>query len=67
MTATLDAEVLSGGPSVGPDDLDPVLLQLGLLVGLVRPAGGDGRYPIDESWFSNPLAALQQVPSHRAA
>jgi hypothetical protein len=67
MSTLIEGEVLTGGPSVGPDDLDPVLLQLGLLVGLLGPRGGDGRHPIDESWFSNPLAALQAIPSHRAA
>jgi hypothetical protein len=66
LTAALEPEVGSG-PSIGPDDLDPVLLQLGLLVGLLGPAGSDGRYPIDEGWFSDPLSALEDIPSQRAA
>ena len=67
MSATLERELRSSGPSVGPDDLDPVLIRLGLMVGLLGPAGADGRYPVQQSWFNDPLAALAALPRARAA
>jgi hypothetical protein len=48
-------------------DLDPNLIQVGVLAGLLVPGTDAATYTLDTAWFSNPLAGISDIPSQRAS
>lgn len=52
---------------VNTADLDPNLVQLGILVGLLTPNGDPTKLGLNVDWFSNPLENIESIPSANGA
>jgi hypothetical protein len=46
-------------------DLDPNLIQIGVLAGLLAPGEDPTTYKVVTDWFSNPLDSIREIPSQR--
>ena len=58
---------LSSSIEVNTADLDPNLVQLGILVGLLTPNGDPNTLAVNIDWFSNPLESIESIPSANGA
>jgi hypothetical protein len=49
--------------AVNTADLDPNVVQLGVLIGLLTPNGDPSTLNLNTDWFNDPLANIQAIPS----
>ena len=59
------ASVATGEAKIelNPENLDPVLLKLGLLIGILKKDGSHTVFNTD--WLKDPIASLKQIPTAR--
>ncbi|MGD2087091.1 MAG: hypothetical protein PVH61_12990 [Candidatus Aminicenantes bacterium] len=62
---TVETALLESGDiiEINPQDLNPTILQMGLLTGLIKEEH-DGDYVFNTHWFKEPFTYLKDIPSN---